>query len=271
MSSVVIVGASRGLGFSLTKIWSENPSNTVIALVRNKAAATASFEQGLPGRANIRIITADLEDFESLKAALEETRNILDNKLDYLIVNAAVSDSIVDDIGNAILNDREQFDQDMLRTFKTNCLGVAHALGLFAPLLLTGTAKKGVVISSGVGDPHWTAKWRTFGHAPYAISKAAVNQVVAKFHAQYAYEGVTISAISPGIIKTEFNTPKPDDPNYQRVQKSFGPPIQASNRFKGPYTPDESAAKVTDVIINHLDLEKNGGILISEYNDQQWV
>lgn len=98
----------------------------------------------------------------------------------------------------------------MLRTFRTNCLGVAHALGLFAPLLLTGTAKKGVVISSGVGDPHWTAKWRTFGHAPYGISKAAVNQVVAKFHAQYAYEGVTISAISPGIIKTEFNTPKPD-------------------------------------------------------------
>ncbi|KAL5089029.1 hypothetical protein Trisim1_006171, partial [Trichoderma cf. simile WF8] len=204
-------------------------------------------------------------------AASEETRNILGNRLDYLIVNAAVSDSIVDDIGNAILNDREQFDQDMLRTFKTNCLGVAHTLGLFAPLLLTGTAKKGVVISSGVGDPHWTAKWRTFGHAPYGISKAAVNQVVAKFHAQYAYEGVTISAISPGIIKTEFNTPKPDDPNYQRVQKSFGPPIQASNRFKGPYTPDESAAKVTDVIINHLDLEKNGGILISEYNDQQWV
>lgn len=61
------------------------------------------------------------------------------------------------------------------------------------------------------------------------------------------------------------------DPNYQRMQKSFGPPIQASNRFKGPYTADESAAKVTDVIINHLDLEKNGGILISEYNDQQWV
>lgn len=98
----------------------------------------------------------------------------------------------------------------MLRTFKTNVLGVAHALGLFAPLLRTGIAKKGVVISSGVSDPHWTAKWRTFGHAPYGISKAAVNQVVAKFHAQYAYDGVTISAISPGIIKTQFNTPRPE-------------------------------------------------------------
>ncbi|PNP58336.1 hypothetical protein THARTR1_01851 [Trichoderma harzianum] len=210
MSSVVIVGASRGLGFSLAKIWSENPSNTVIALVRNKVAATAAFEKDLPGRKNIRILTADLDDFETLKAALEETRKILDNKLDYLIVNAAIGDDILDDIGNAILNNREQFDKDMLRTFKTNCLGVAHALGLFAPLLLTGTAKKGVVISSGVGDGEWVAKWRIFGNAPYAISKGAVNIVVAKFQAQYASEGVTISAISPGIIQTDFVTPKPD-------------------------------------------------------------
>ncbi|KAM0447554.1 hypothetical protein ACHAO4_008881 [Trichoderma viride] len=271
MSSVVIVGASRGLGFALAKIWSENPSNTVIALVRNKAAAIDSFQQDFGNRKNLIAVAADLEDFDSLKIASEETSRLLNNKLDYLIVNAAVSDSIIDDIGNAVLNDREQFDKDMLKTFRTNVLGVSHALGLFAPLLRTGIAKKGVVISSGVSDPHWTAKWRTFGHAPYGISKAAVNQVVAKFHAQYAYEGITISAISPGIIKTQFNTPRPEDANYERMQKAFGPPISESNRFKGPYSADESAAKVTDVILKQLSLEVHGGILISEYGDQQWV
>lgn len=55
------------------------------------------------------------------------------------------------------------------------------------------------------------------------------------------------------------------------MQKAFGPPISESNRFKGPYTADEAAAKVTDVILNQLDVEVNGGILISEYADQQWV
>ncbi|KAL7917376.1 hypothetical protein ACQKWADRAFT_317394 [Trichoderma austrokoningii] len=259
MSSVVIVGASRGLGFALAKIWSENPSNTVIALIRNKAAAIDSFRQNLGDRKNL------------IAAASEETSRLLNNKLDYLIVNAAVSDSIIDDIGNAVLNGREQFGKDMLKTFRTNVLEVAHALGLFAPLLRTGIAKKGVVISSAVGGPHWTAKWRTFGHAPYGISKAAVNQVVAKFHAQYAYDDVTILAISPDIIKTQFNTPRPEDANYQRMQKTFSPPINESNRFKGPYSADESAAKVTDVILEKLNLEMHGGILVSEYGDQQWI
>lgn len=38
--------------------------------MRNKVATTATFEQDLPGRTNIRILTADLEDFESLKVRL---------------------------------------------------------------------------------------------------------------------------------------------------------------------------------------------------------
>lgn len=61
------------------------------------------------------------------------------------------------------------------------------------------------------------------------------------------------------------------DANYQRMQKAFGPPISESNRFEEPYTADESAAKVTEVILKQLDLEAHEGILISEYADQQWV
>lgn len=55
------------------------------------------------------------------------------------------------------------------------------------------------------------------------------------------------------------------------MQKTFGPPTRESSRFKGPYTADESAAKVTDVILKQLDLELHGGILISEHGDQEWV
>ncbi|KAM0257270.1 hypothetical protein ACHAQJ_004508 [Trichoderma viride] len=122
MSSVVIVGASRGLGFALAKLWSENPANIVVALVRNKTAAISKFQQNIGNKENLFVLAADLENFDSLKvcldvqhlplilsssscltvqAALEETSSLLNNKLDYLIVNAAVSDSIVDNIGNA--------------------------------------------------------------------------------------------------------------------------------------------------------------------------
>jgi hypothetical protein len=61
----------------LAKLWSENPSNTVIALVRNKAAAVDSFQQNLGDRKNLIAVTADLEDFDSLKVCLKSTLIVL--------------------------------------------------------------------------------------------------------------------------------------------------------------------------------------------------
>lgn len=93
---------------------------------------------------------------------------------------------------------------DMLNCFKTNVLGVSHFLAIFAPLLRHGSKKKAVVISSGAGDTNWVIENEVFSQSPYAISKAAVNMVVAKFHVQYKNEGIVFVAISPGIVDTDF-------------------------------------------------------------------
>lgn len=37
---------------------------------------------------------------------------------------------------------------------------------------------------------------------PYAAGKAAMNAVVAKFHAEYAKDGVLFMSISPGVVDT---------------------------------------------------------------------
>jgi hypothetical protein len=87
MPSYLITGASRGLGVSPLKLcisaktnWtcqfeflrqlSRDAGNTVIALVRNKAATEKSVAQELPGRKNIHIVQADVEDYEALKVRL---------------------------------------------------------------------------------------------------------------------------------------------------------------------------------------------------------
>jgi NAD(P)-dependent dehydrogenase (short-subunit alcohol dehydrogenase family) len=65
-----------------------NPSNTVIGLVRSKAATDDRIaKEGLTGK--IHILEADIVDVEALKTAAEETKKILGGSLDVLINNAA--------------------------------------------------------------------------------------------------------------------------------------------------------------------------------------
>lgn len=73
------------------------------------------------------------------------------------------------------------------------------------PLILKGRAKKVVAISTGFAHLELCAKYNLYNAAPYAISKAALNMLVAEFSAQYAKDGVLIMTISPGVVDTGHN------------------------------------------------------------------
>jgi len=90
----------------------------------------------------------------------------------------------------------------MLDLFKVNAIGNTHLFNLIAPLVLKGRAKKVIAISSGFADKELMAKFDIHNSAPYAISKAALDMVVALFSAQYAKDGVLFMAISPGMVDT---------------------------------------------------------------------
>jgi NAD(P)-dependent dehydrogenase (short-subunit alcohol dehydrogenase family) len=86
--------------------------------------------------------------------------------------------------------------------FHTNVTGVIHTINIFLPLLRQGAAKKVITLSSGMGDAELVVKAGLPNHAPYAISKAALNMVVAKYAAEYKAEGFVFLAISPGLVDT---------------------------------------------------------------------
>lgn len=96
----------------------------------------------------------------------------------------------------------ERLEQDILEMFKVNALGNVHLFNLFMPLILKGRAKKIVAISSGFASLELCAKYNVYNAAPYTISKAALNMLVAEFSAQYAKDGVLIMTISPGVVDT---------------------------------------------------------------------
>jgi NAD(P)-dependent dehydrogenase (short-subunit alcohol dehydrogenase family) len=95
-----------------------------------------------------------------------------------------------------------QLEEELISTFRTNCVGNIHLFNLFMPLILAGTVKKVITLSTGMADADLITKYSLTVGAPYSISKAAMNFAVASYSAQYAKDGVLFMGISPGFVQT---------------------------------------------------------------------
>ena len=75
------------------------------------------------------------------------------------------------------------------------------------PLIQKGSIKKVVALSTGQADIDFILESGMLIATPYSMSKIALNLAVAKYHVQYASEGILFMAISPGLVDTGM---KPD-------------------------------------------------------------
>ncbi|KAL5354874.1 hypothetical protein ACLOAV_000965 [Pseudogymnoascus australis] len=201
MSSYVISGVSRGIGFEFLRQLSANPANTIFGLVRDKAAVKAKVAAEI-GRQNIHIIQADTTDYVALEKAAQIVSEKTNGALDYLIANAALQAKTCLVGFDTLSSDPEALEQDLITHFRINTIGAVHLFNAFVPLILNGRAKKVIAISTGISDPKMTLKADIYQATSYAISKAALNMVVAKFSAVYREKGVLFMAICPGAVDT---------------------------------------------------------------------
>ena len=85
---------------------------------------------------------------------------------------------------------------------RPNVIGVAQTINAFLPLVRKGKEKKVLVVSSVMGSPVYAMKTRAERAVGYAISKAALNMIVAKYALACKDDGIVIVAVSPGSVKT---------------------------------------------------------------------
>ena len=69
MLSYLITGAGRGLGYAWLKCLSSSQTNTIIGLVRNKAATEKRLAADKVN--NVQLVLADVTDVESLNLAAD--------------------------------------------------------------------------------------------------------------------------------------------------------------------------------------------------------
>ncbi|KAJ6489672.1 hypothetical protein C8R47DRAFT_1274208 [Mycena vitilis] len=265
MSSYVVTGASRGIGLEFAKQLSANEENTVFAIVRSKKTAT---HLDALSRKNITVLEADVTDAKALELAATAVSKATGGKLDYLINNAAMphfSGLTLDHFPSP-----EALETDLLDNFKNNTISVIHCTNAFLPLLKNGSAKKVITLSSGVADTEFTLSAGAIGQVGYAISKAALNMVVAKYAAQYKADGFVFLALCPGVVDTSPTATGPPSAEAVEEMKMLGPAIaKVAPHFKGPDTTEKSVNMQLEVI-NRWTVQETGAF-VSHFGNKQWI
>jgi NAD(P)-dependent dehydrogenase (short-subunit alcohol dehydrogenase family) len=189
--TVLIVGASRGLGLALVGEYLRLGWR-VIATIReaSRSDLLQSLAFGSVGALEIEYL--DITD----AAQITELRKRLEGRnLDLLFVNAGVATDPTEPIGQVSTN-------DFVRLMVTNALGPLRVIEQFIDLVTpTGTV---AVMSSALGsvasniDGTWEA---------YRASKAARNTLMRSCVARHTAGSRTLLAIAPGWVRTDMGGP----------------------------------------------------------------
>lgn len=198
--TILITGASRGLGYKLTEE-SLKRGFTVYAGVRSPDACPLldNLDGQYPGR--IRRIALDMADEGSIRRACEELSAQMDS-LDAVINNAAV------------LLEREktieELDFDQLRlTFAVNTFGPMYLIQQLLPLIYKGSSPVIVNVSSESG----TILNAFSTNYAYSMSKTALNMFTERLRHYLSGRDIQAYAVHPGWMRTDMGGEEaPGDP-----------------------------------------------------------
>jgi NAD(P)-dependent dehydrogenase (short-subunit alcohol dehydrogenase family) len=180
MPTVLILGASRGIGHELVRQYRADGWR-VIATARKQADCDDLAQLGAQA---LRLDVTNAESIAGLGWQLD------DEKLDAAWLVAGVYGPT-----HAGFPTEQEFDEVM----HTNVLAAMRLLPVVAPLL-TGTRGKLAVISSRMGS---IGERSSSEGSLYRASKAALNSVLADTALAFGPQGVTCVSFHPGWVQTD--------------------------------------------------------------------
>ncbi|MFS2153909.1 MULTISPECIES: SDR family NAD(P)-dependent oxidoreductase [unclassified Rhizobium] len=183
-STVLVLGASRGLGFALAREWLERGWR-VIATVRTHSSELKDLGARFPG--SLEIETVDIANADSVKALRDRLGG---HRLDVLYINAGIARSI--EKSPAAADERDFLDMMLVNAFSP-----VRAAELLRDLVPVGGTI--AIMTSELGSIH-NAKG---GWQLYSSSKAALNMLIKGYAAQHEEDRHTLLLVAPGWVRTE--------------------------------------------------------------------
>lgn len=182
--SILIVGASRGLGFALAEQFCRRKWH-VIATVRSDTPALTALQGQYSDR--LEVETADIADEQSIRAL----RQRLDGRtIDMLFVNAGIAKSITRTPGNGP-------EADFLDMMLVNAFAPVRLIELFEDVVAphgTIAAMTSELGSIADNPGHWDM---------YSSSKAALNMLMKCYAGRRPGDRRAKLLVAPGWIQTD--------------------------------------------------------------------
>lgn len=181
--TIVIVGASRGIGKELVKILSQDENNSIVALARN-TTSLAEFNH----LANVEIHAFDLKT-KNVRTSAETIFQHVSN-IDILINNAGKL------VNKPFL---ELSKEDLEESYQVNVIGVMETVQAAIPKMLEVGGH--IVNISSMGGFQGTVKFA--GLAAYSTSKAAVASFTELLAEEYKDTKIKVNCLCLGSAQTE--------------------------------------------------------------------
>jgi NAD(P)-dependent dehydrogenase (short-subunit alcohol dehydrogenase family) len=193
MATIVIAGASRGIGFTLARLYAE-AGDRVYALCRNPAGADAlnalaSFSEG-----RVTVGKVDFGDGASIDKFAEE---LGDSPVDLLLNVGGIF------IGETGPEDRN-FD-GWRESFEVMCIGPFRMVQALLPNLERAGGKALTVSSQLAASP-----WPYGGMYSYSAAKAGLNRVMRALSIDVKERGIAVCTVHPGYVQTDMGGPDAD-------------------------------------------------------------
>ena len=187
--TVVILGASRGIGLGLAREYVRRGWR-VIATARSPEGKARL--QGITSNKQLDIRELDITDAIQLSAL---TSGLSDTQIDVLIANAGISRG-----PNETVNTMSR--EDFVQLIVTNALSPIAAIKAFRPLMKEDGVI--VVMSSNLAS---IADITGGGWEVYRASKASLNSLLRSYASRHSDDRRTYLALSPGWVKTDMGGP----------------------------------------------------------------
>lgn len=181
--TVVVVGASRGIGKAIVELFAANSNHIVFALARNKERLISNFK-GFPN-----VICGAFDLSSPIAGQLSEIFEDV-GKIDILINNAGY---LVNKPFETITH------EDFSHSYQVNVIGVMETVQYFIPKM--NAEKSHIVNISSIGGFQGSMKFS--GLTAYSTSKAALCSFTELFAEEYKDTQIKMNCLCLGAVQTE--------------------------------------------------------------------
>jgi NAD(P)-dependent dehydrogenase (short-subunit alcohol dehydrogenase family) len=189
MPTVLITGASRGIGLELARQYAERGWQ-VVATARTPADAT-ELQAIATKHGNVTVEALDVTNHAQIDALAAKYQG---KPVDVLLNNAGIS-------GDSDAGKFGQMNYDVYdKVHAVNVIGPLKMAEAFLPNVAASQQKKIITITSTQGS----ITRSTGGGYFYRSSKAALNMVMHSLAIDLKPKGITVGLVSPGFVRTDF-------------------------------------------------------------------